>query len=163
MKTKRIFLLALILALVVAASAPPVAFADDAVVPFKGTYHGIPVGRFDPTCMCVRQTFEFDGNATHLGNSHFSATGTVYQGPPMLQFGGGTFISADGDLLYWSFEGTGNFLPDGLVEFWGEFWITGGTGRFEGVTGEGTYWGMATAAPSANPWGKITFDGTLYK
>ena len=164
MKTKRLLMLALILALVLASSAPTVATAKGAVVPFKGSYNGIPVAVFDPMCMCMHQTFEFDGLATHLGESHFSATGTVYQGPPMEQYGGGTFIADNGDLLYWNFEGTGQFLPGGLVEFWGNYWITGGTGRFEGVTGEGTYWGMATAGPtSPDPWGKIDFDGTLYK
>jgi hypothetical protein len=157
-------MLAMILALILASSAPTLATAKGAVVPFKGTYKGIPVGRFDPTCMCVHQTFEFDGTATHLGLSHFSATATVYPSPPFLQQeGGGKFISANGDELYWSFEGTGKFLPGGLVEFYGQYWITGGTGRFEDVTGEGTYSGMATAAQTPDPWGNITFDGTIYK
>lgn len=165
MKTKILLMLALVLvlALVLAASAPPMASADSPVVPFKGTYQGVPVARFDPTCFCVHQMFEFDGQATHLGESHFSATGTVYQGPPLVQFGGGTFIADNGDLLYWEFEGTGEFLPNGLVNFWGDYWITGGTGRFEDVTGVGTYSGTATPAPSPDPWGIISFYGKLYK
>jgi hypothetical protein len=164
MKVKKLFILAVALALVLAASAPRVAIAGDAAVPFKGTYHGIPVSWFDPTCPCVRQTFEFDGNATHLGLSHFSVEAKAYPTPPTLrQEGGGKFISADGDELYWSFKGKGMFLPDNLVEFWGVFWFTGGTGRFEGVTGEGAYSGMATAQGSPDPWGKIDFRGTLIK
>ena len=163
MKTKILLMLALVLTLVLAASAPPLASADSPVVPFKGTYHGVPVAKFDPTCFCVRQTFEFDGQATHLGESHFSATGTVYQGPPMWQFGEGTFIADNGDKLYWKFDGTGEFLPGGLVDFWGDYWITGGTGRFVDVTGEGTYSGTATPAPSPNAWGIISFYGKLYK
>jgi hypothetical protein len=164
MNTKKLFVLALVLALVLSANASFAASADGAVVPFKGTYSGVPVGVFDPACMCVRQTFEFDGTATHLGLSHFSATATVYPNPPSLrQEGGGKFISADGDELHWSFKGEGTFLPNGLVEFWGVFWFEGGTGRFEGVTGEGAYSGMATAQGSPDPWGKIDFRGTLIK
>lgn len=159
MKTKRHFILALILALVLAASVSPAALADDAVVPFKGTYSGIPVGVYDPTCLCLHQTFEFDGYATHLGESHFSSTGTTSIIPPMPQSGSGTFIAANGDELDWSFQGFGQFLPGGLVEFSGDFWFTGGTGRFEGVTGGGTYQGMA----HPNTGGQISFDGMLHK
>lgn len=162
MKTKRHFILALILALVLAASVSPAALADDAVVPFKGTYSGIPVAVYDETCSCLHQTFEFDGLATHLGESHFSSTATTYippKFPDMPVSGSGTFIAANGDELDWSFQGFGKFLPGGLVEFSGDFWFTGGTGRFEGVTGGGAYQGMALG----NTWGQISFDGMLHK
>ena len=104
MKTKKLFMLALAFALVVASSAPTLATAKGAVVPFKGSYNGIPVAAFDPSCMCMRQTFEFDGLATHLGKSHFSATGEAYPGQTICQEGEGKFIAANGDFLYWSFK-----------------------------------------------------------
>ena len=162
MKTKMLIMLALIVTLVLAAGASGVARAGDAVVPFKAYYSGSPVGIFDPTCGCLHQTFEFDGNATHLGLSHFSATGVSYLfSSPPYQIGDMVFTAADGDQLFGYYLGGFTYLPDGIVEFGGDFWITGGTGRFEGVTGEGDYWGTAsTISPS---WGKLYYDGTLYK
>lgn len=159
MKTKRLFMLALILALVLAISIPMAVFADDPVVPFKATYKGIPVGRYDPACSCMHQTFEFDGQATHLGEGHMSATGKTDPLPPMPQDGGGTLIADNGDLLYWEYEGDCQRLPTGVIEFSGNYSITGGTGRFVGVTGTGRYWGSATP----NVEGIIYLDGKLFK
>ena len=164
MNTKRLFVLALTLALVLAASAATLAFADEAVVPFKAYYAGVPVGVFDPGCGCIHQTFEFDGNATHLGLSHMSAQGNAYPYPPPIQqIGDMVLTAADGDELYVHYEGTAVYLSQTLVEFDGDFSFEGGTGRFLDVTGEGIYWGSASVAPSPDPWGKIYFDGTLYK
>lgn len=159
MKTKRLFMLALILALVLAISIPMVAAAGDAVVPFKATYQGIPVGRYDPACNCLRQIYEFDGVATHLGEGHMSATGQTNIVPPMAQYGEGTLIADNGDLLYWEYEGSGQYLPTGVVEFGGTYSITGGTGRFVDVTGTGRYWGSAIP----NVKGIIYLDGKLFK
>ena len=143
-----------------------IARADEAVVPFKAYYTGSPVGIFDPSCNlpygCIHQTFEFDGNATHLGLSHFSGIGNTYPFPlPLTQNGDMVFTAADGDQLFGYYIGGGTFTSPTSVEFGGDFWITGGTGRFEGVTGDGVYWGTAsTATPT---WGKLYFDGLLYK
>ncbi len=163
MKTKIFFLLAVILALVLVSSVPSTAIAKGAVVPFKAFYHGVPHGTFDPTCICMHQIFEFTGNATHLGNSRFSVTATAYTpGQTLTQNGSGELIAANGDHLDWIFEGTGNFLPDNLVEFSGTWKVTGGSGRLAGVTGEGTYSGMAGLAPGP-VWGKIWLEGQLDK
>lgn len=159
MKIKRLFMLALILMLVLAISIPMAVFAGDSVVPFKATYTGIPLGRYDPACFCLRQTFNFDGRATHLGEGHMSATGKTVAFPPMPQDGGGTLIADNGDLLYWDYEGAAQTLPTGVVEFSGNYSITGGTGRFVSVTGTGIYWGSAIT----NGRGIIYLDGKLFK
>lgn len=159
MKSKMLIILPLIIALVLAASASGVASADGAVVPFKAFYSGVPIGI--PVFPWLNQTFEFDGNATHLGLSHFSATGQTYMLPPMPQYGTMTLTAADGDQLFGYYEGNGEAVSPGVFKFGGEYWIDGGTGRFEGVTGEGVYWGTATTG--ANAWGELYFDGMLHK
>jgi hypothetical protein len=160
MKTKMLIMLALIVILVLAASAPSVASADGAVVPFKAFYAGVPVGEFKPgPPPYLDQKFEFDGQATHLGLSHMSATGEAYMSPPMEQFGDITFIAANGDELYVHYTGNWQVVSPGVVTFGGEYQATGGSGRFLNNTGSGVYWGTATA----NVWGEIYFDGLLYK
>jgi hypothetical protein len=161
MKTRMLIMLALIATLVLAASASGVACADEAVVPFKAYYAGVPVAKYNPTCGCLDQIFEFDGNATHLGLSHFSATGqaSLVPPPPMPQSGDGMITAADGDLLYIHYEGGAKVVSPGVFEYDGDFWIIGGTGRFEGATGELDYWGTATAGV----WGELYLAGMLYK
>ena len=160
MKTKMLIMLALIVTLVLAAGATGVASADEAGVPFKAFYAGVPVAEFTPGFPpYLDQTFEFDGQATHLGLSHMSATGKTSMFPPMNQFGDITFIAANGDTLTVHYTGNGQVVAPGVVTFGGEYQITGGSGRFEGATGSGVYWGTATA----NVWGEIYFDGLLYK
>jgi len=71
-----------------------------------------------------------EGNATHLGifSAEHSATMTG-NGPSIT----GTMKSANGDEISvesYSFY----FSPDGLEHI--DYWIKGGTGRFEGATGE---------------------------
>jgi hypothetical protein len=160
MKTKMLIMLALIFTLVLAAGASGLASADEAVVPFKAYYAGVPVGIFDPTCLCLRQTFEFDGNATHLGLSHFSALGQSSILNDMPQSGTMTLTAADGySELYGYYEGNAEVVSPGVFKFHGHFVITYGIGRFEGVTGSGSYDGTATAGV----WGELYFNGTLYK
>jgi hypothetical protein len=67
-----------------------------------------------------------------------------------------TFTAANGDKLFGTYVGWGTGIPD--PKFWGTFEISGGTGRFEGVTGSGAYWGEVTGET-----GMLYFDGTLTK
>lgn len=72
---------------------------------------------------------------------------TVYQyhyvvptaDPNVVAFYGGYWLwtAANGDQLYGTYAGTMPFNPAGYFEIHGHFWITGGTGRFAGATGEG--------------------------
>jgi hypothetical protein len=158
MMSKRISVaLAIVLVLTLASGAWMSASAEGPEVPFKAFYAGVPVGI--PCAPYICQTFEFDGQATHLGLSHMSATGKTYMLPPMNQFGDITFSAANGDTLSVHYTGSGQVVSPGVVNFNGEYHITGGSGRFEGATGSGVYWGTATA----NVRGEIYFDGLLYK
>jgi hypothetical protein len=52
--------------------------------------------------------------------------------------------AANGDEIYWEFAGTAMPGPGpGDVVFSGNYTMDGGTGRFENVTGHGTYAGSA--------------------
>ena len=41
-------------------------------------------------------------------------------------------------------------FPD--ISFEGKWWFTGGTGKFEGITGSGTYWGKVTEEGVTYDW-----------
>jgi hypothetical protein len=59
---------------------------------------------------------------------------------------------SSGDKVFSSVEGTVKTMPKPAgppeVTFEGKFWYTGGTGKFEGITGGGTY--KNTLTPGAN-------------
>jgi hypothetical protein len=68
------------------------------------------------------------------------------------------FTAANGDQIFGAFEGTWTGLPPDPVTFQGTFWITSGTGRFEGVTGTGNYSGRSEGGE-----GILYFDGSITK
>jgi hypothetical protein len=99
-----------------------------------------------------------EGQATHLGKSTWYAVMWVDtnsypwpQGAPM------SFTAANGDQLFGAYTGVAIPTETG-VEFWGDFEITGGTGRFDGATAVGTYWGVCGTGE-----GILHFDGMLTK
>jgi len=61
-----------------------------------------------------------------------------------------------GDQTYHAYEGVGKRIvnPDGSWEanLEGRTWLIGGTGRFRGITGSGTYKGKATPAGVTYEW-----------
>ena len=127
---------ALALVAVLAASLPAVA---KELVPFKGRFSGQTLGAVptdDPDVLLV--TTGGGGKATHLGkytfvSPHFAnlVTGETE--------GVQIFTAANGDTLTADFDG--QFLPiaGGLLAAELLATITGGTGRFEGATGNYTF------------------------
>jgi hypothetical protein len=69
-----------------------------------------------------------------------------------------SFTAANGDQLFGSYAGYAIPTEKG-VEFWGDFQISGGSGRFDGATATGTYWGECGGAGE----GILHFDGMLTK
>lgn len=83
------------------------------------------------------------GHATHLGR--FQVVQSFCQASPTaLEFTGGLaiFTAANGDQLFDAFEGhvLAPTAPN-IFPFEGTFTFTGGTGRFGGATGSGTFTG----------------------
>jgi hypothetical protein len=157
MKARFVLALAMILVLIVAGSASVA--ADGAVVPFRASYHGgCQELDFDQETGIITYQVWGEGQATHLGMSDWSGVThfNVYQDPPLPYWSDNiTFTAANGDKLLGTMEG-GITFP--TVE--GTFEITGGTGRFAGVTGSGTFWGWSDGTGSNDD---IYYEGTLTK
>jgi hypothetical protein len=98
-----------------------------------------------------------EGVATHLGNSTFDGPlQGMDDGVTTAQL---TFTAANGDELETSLEGfTSQPDPEGIITFFGDWTVTGGSGRFRNSTGSGTYFG---SGPAAGPSAPISFDGEI--
>lgn len=161
MKTKNLLILALIL---VMAGSPSVgsAAASGAEVPFKAAVHNSTVVSVVDNChgkgipgLLLQVTGE--GYATHLGETTWY-TDDMWGCFDGTQGGTMEFTAANGDQLFGAFVGTWTDVPPAPVTFQGIFWITGGTGRFEGVTGTGNYSGTSSRGDHM-----LYFDGSLTK
>ncbi len=113
--------------------------ASPVCVPFK--VNGSP-GSFEvsggppPTPLAITLTGE--GTATHLGRYTSSASAVVtFTSEGAVFDGGGTFTAANGDELVFTY--TGDFFPGPVPSGVGTYEIDGGTGRFDGATGSGTF------------------------
>ncbi len=110
------------------------AMAEDQV-PFKGVEVGAATaGGFDFPFATTLDTSE--GEATHLG--HFTKTGIVLINVLSATVTETLTLTADnGDLLF--LTGTGDAVPPSIPQVTVlELTVTGGTGRFEGATGNWT-------------------------
>lgn len=151
-------LLALTLAVVAVAGTAHVQ-ARGATVPFKvkcTTYPQVDATGFP----LLEVTIPGDCIGTHLGNSRFYSklSGYILGDPPWVQEGKMEFTAANGATLSGYYEG--HFVPNdiGGNDWRGDYWIDGGTGRFDGYTGSGIYYGGGDGSSAT-----LTFEGTLTK
>ena len=149
-----LFALALLAA---AAVVVPVWSAEE--VPFKARFalQGSPAGQG----RCPTGLVQFDitggGFVSHMGattdvQSHcFNfQTGAVTEGTY-------TFTAANGDSISGGYNAQLSPTAPGIFAIDGQFTITGGTGRFEGVSGGGT----ASGVQSANGEASLTLAGSI--
>jgi hypothetical protein len=144
------------------ASAEPVdgGFPEAGQVPLKATFSGPGVAADIPGDRCPVLTIQITGTgtSTHLGK--FTTVQSHCAAPPSLAFTNGefTFTAANGDQLFGTYEG--EFLPlePPLAAIDGAFTNTGGTGRFEGVTGGGDATGVQNFATGE---ATVVLDGTI--
>ena len=161
---KRIsIVLAILLVLALAGGAWMSASAEEAEVPFKAYYPVDAHATFDPACGCVQQAFTpgGDGLASHMGLSLFSGHAQAWLGNTIIQKGDGKLTAANGDYLTVYYEGTAVPSDQGqpiVADGW--FVVTGGSGRFENVTGEGTYHVIAYQTPGKP--NDLWFEGHLH-
>ena len=126
-------------------------------VPFQATIDTTPapIGPCGPTCLAL--TIPGTGTASHMGS-----VGMVGQTQidvfTLGQTGTATLTAADGSMLDMSFTGAFTPGPAGPADatFGGTWTATGGTGRFNGVSGGGTYHGSASG-----PVGILFLNGSL--
>jgi hypothetical protein len=85
----------------------------------------------------------------HLGNSEFYSelTGFVVPPFPNIQYGDMVFTAADGSELYGDYNGFNVPNEYGAFTFWGTYEIDAGSGRFDGATGSGDYYGTCFGTP----------------
>lgn len=116
---------------------------NNRMVPFRGTYTTtVAEAGFIPPSTALLDLWG-EGRATHLGRSSWYSLSSV-DITTGAQWGSTVEIAANGDEFHYDYLG-GSFLdPEtGLSSFWGDWTVTGGTGRFAGGTGGGTYEGTA--------------------
>jgi hypothetical protein len=133
--------------------------APQATVPFKAIFTTYPeTVSFNPKTGILVLSIPADGNGTHLGKSEWYADSIayLYSSTYPTQTGEMYFTAANGDQLFGYFEGTGVPNDIGGFDYWGDYWITEGSGRFSGATGSGIYFGGAGGGS-----GMLTFEGTL--
>jgi hypothetical protein len=114
------------------ALTPNVAMAKER--PYKATMEYLAMGFPDGI-------YAGSGNATHLGRTTESGSYTVVEfvGPGLAHLTGeGTQVAANGDTLSYTFDEIVDFNVEPFTAV-GSFTITGGTGRFEGATGGGSF------------------------
>ena len=158
---KRVSLaLAIVLVLSLASGAWISASAGDPEVPFKAYYPTLAeIIPLSPTC--IKQVFTpgGDGLASHMGVSQFSGEATVCFGNPTTQIGDGKLVAANGDYFTVHYDGKVSLINEVRVAD-GTYVVTGGTGRFWGVTGGGKYHVVVnndTTQPN-----DLTFEGHLH-
>lgn len=109
------------------------------------------------------------GTFTRLGRVWFEIQHcTALTGPTTGLFGDGTITitAANGDQLYLTHSGTFELVQDadGLWSYVDlDWWVTGGTGRFAGATGQGTsqpVGDLAANTTSADFVGWIAYDAS---
>lgn len=136
--------------------------ATAAPTPLKGRF--VQSGVIAPSAACqgLANTTSGDGQATHLGRTGWAGTACVSFGPQGIVVRNGqlTLTAANGDQLFATFAASGGPpASDGSFHLDGTFTVVGGTGRFEGATGGGTFTDDGgIGIPSV-----ITLSGTLQR
>ena len=144
-----------VLVFAVAVCLGSITLGADATVPFHASIDTVvtPTGPCGAACLAL--SISGSGQASHGGR-------TEIDGPSQINFqtgqqsGTSTLTTADGSTIVQAFTGT--FIPTSQTDavFQGTWTVIGGTGRFAGATGGGTYHGSA-----AGDNGILNLDGQL--
>ena len=128
--------LATLLALIIGLSLADAARAGD-LVPIKGQGSIAATGEtIDPTTGDIIITLDIAAEVSHLGQVGGTATEPLFAPDHVAFTVDVTFVAANGDELFAVFDGA---FYDAVGDSAGTFTITGGTGRFAGATGGGTF------------------------
>ena len=143
-------------------AAPPVATAAT-TRPFSSDFTAQGSFAETPVPGVLTGTSSGSGHASHLGRITLSTTETLdfvtTPGTLVIRDGRLVMVAANGDELYWSYEGTASTPDeDGDSSLTGTFVITGGTGRFSGATGGGTFEGSGNAVTGV---ATLAYRGTI--
>jgi hypothetical protein len=142
-------------------------FANEQV-PFKGNFNIVILSATPVDATHVRLAMDVHVQATQLGKARGPAS-AVLDVTTLAYTGQATWVAANGDAVSLTFDG--QFVPTatpGVLENLETLEITGGTGRFEGATGEGVAGGLLDAATflplTTAPFiGSISSTGSIEK
>ena len=149
--------LALIFAVSLGAVLLGSAIHAESTVPFQATIDTTPAPVGFCGATCLELTIPGTGTASHMGSVDMVGL-TQIDVATLGQTGTSTLTAADGSMLAMSFTGAFTPGPAGPSDaaFGGTWTATGGTGRFNGVSGGGTYHGSASG-----PVGILFLNGSL--
>jgi hypothetical protein len=105
----------------------------------------------------VRQVNVGDCIVSHLGKSTYISENVINFATGTQTFQG-SYIAANGDLLYFNGNGTNQLVAPGQVAFEAEVTFQGGTGRFADATGSAT---VAGAADVISRTSQFATSGTI--
>jgi hypothetical protein len=131
--------------------------AHQKTVPFKGTI----LTTYQQFGQLPYQTAHVSGTGatTHLGRTTLEADVNIdFSGDPIMVHGEGTFTAANGDEFYTSYSGPFVENPDGTLTGDIDHVITGGTGRFAGISGS---FSAKVVNDPATFTGRHVFDGQI--
>jgi hypothetical protein len=119
-------------------------------VPFKGSWTGVTVSADLANFPVVAVVSDGTGQLTHLGRYFMSSphTSNVFTGETI---GDQIFTAANGDTLTAFCMGFPQQQPSGQVVGSLDCEITGGTGRFEGASGEYVFFLVASPRTDGGP------------
>ena len=136
--------------------------ATEQTVPFRTSsylFHGIAAVP-EPGCNASGESRRYlsgEGTAMQLGRYTVELSFCARVGG-VLDDGRGTFLSANGDVLDFTFEGTSTFDPPFTLSFTSFSTFTGGSGRFVQASGEAVVTGTLDVRTGA---GDGRWDGTI--
>lgn len=136
--------------------------ATGSMIPFQTSSYSFYITSGAPEAGCnatgeSRFYLSGEGTASHLGL--FTVTFSFCARPGgTLADGRGTFVAANGDELYFTFDGTSSFAPPSSVNFTSFAAFAGGTGRFVDASGPAVVTGSVDVVTGA---GSGRWDGTI--
>lgn len=147
---------------------PTVHFKKKHPVPFTANFSTQPMPPLADRCGAEDPDFytsyhQGNGKAKHMGNIFVSATFCQsYSNPYLTLDAQWEFEAANGDFLFLNVPLTVmSWITFPIhIQGDGEFVVTGGTGRFDGATGEGTVHWTRLLDPAGEPV-IATFDGEI--
>ena len=128
-------------------------------LPFVGYVEGERTERTVLSPTVVKDRWDMGGTATLLGNFEMVVTVVVDFGSfPITGEGTATFVAANGDKIFADVTGSSKSADPGFIWITENGVITGGTGRFAGVTGSYTSVRLTSLVTNETLGG---FEGTI--
>jgi hypothetical protein len=137
----------------------PVALRADHLVPFKASFTTVVESALAYPILHV--SWLGQGHATHLGAATAISTDQMVDVTSGAASATWTMTGADGASMAIKATFQATFVSQTQVTFEGSYTVTGGTGRFAGASGGGTFKGSATLQTPTSGVGEFTMTGTI--